>query len=168
MRFDHTLGRWVDDKDPSTFAAATPPPPPPVSSLPIVTMTSNVAFDSRKAPGKSARSRYVDTIGSSSGSAPTKAHMVPIPSTMPISGNAASFSPAIDQGGPEREQQNYASSVPSLSIPSQSQPSTIITPASEQQYSHSQQTRHQNHTPLVHNTSPQQQSSDQGQFQYYQ
>lgn len=64
FRYDETLKRWVDTKDPASTAPPAPPPPPPSVNASSLSLGPTALEESpasyRRGATRSARSRYVD------------------------------------------------------------------------------------------------------------
>lgn len=83
FRYDETLKRWVDTKDPQSAQAAAAPPPPPMHGGPgsmapapgtsgMGTAADGAPASYRRGATRSARSRYVDPFNPGAGGAPAE------------------------------------------------------------------------------------------------
>jgi hypothetical protein len=148
FKYDETLKRWIDTKDPgSTAAAVVPPPPPAMTAAPSMNPTlSDGPANFRRGATRSARSRYVDPFNADDGEPSPAIPTVPMPGS--IAPLATGTAPPQQQRVDPHQQQQWVD-------PNQQQ--QWVDPNQQQQWMDPNQQQ------WTHPHSPQQQQQSYGQ-----
>ncbi|PJF17254.1 hypothetical protein PSACC_02936 [Paramicrosporidium saccamoebae] len=127
FKYDETLKRWIDTKDPgSTAAAVAPPPPPAMAAAPSMNpMSSDGPVSFRRGATRSAKSRYIDPFNADDGEAPPVIPTVPLPGS--IAPLATETAPPQQQWTDPNQQQQWAD-------PNQQQQQEWTNPNQQQQW----------------------------------